>query len=376
MSALERFTSHTPPEAVADLRRRLAATRHPVDLGGEPWRYGADPDEIGHLLAHWADGYDWPAHEAALNRLPRYRIDLGGLGIHLLHAPSATGRGLPLLLAHGWPDSFWRYTKVLSLLTDPGAHGGDPDDAFEVIVPDMPGYGYSDVPATALDSIGVAHLWADLMAALGHDRYAAAGGDIGSGVVRFLALDHPDRVLAVHRTDAGLPHPSSVPEHLTPDELVWMTEVATWSADEGAYARMHATKPQTAAYGLSDSPAGLAAWIGEKMQAWSDGGLHAYTVDEILTNLSIYWFTGTVGPSMRMYAANAAISPEQRARRVEVPSGFTIFPHDLSRAPRAWLERTSNLAYHSEPAVGGHFAAFEQPELYAQELRDFFRPYR
>ena len=215
------------------------------------------------------------------------------------------------------------------------------------------------------------------MTALGYPRFGAAGGDLGSHVSRYLALNHPDRVVAVHRTDAGLP--AHVPADLTAEERDWLAGAAAWGATEGAYAAMHRTKPQTAAFGLTDSPAGLAAWIVEKMRAWSDCGGDVesrFTEDEILTNVTIYWLTATIGSSMRMYRANAAIPPEQLARRVEVPSGFAIFQGDVVRPPRAWLERTANVVRVTEPARGGHFAAFEEPELYAQELREFFRPFR
>jgi pimeloyl-ACP methyl ester carboxylesterase len=211
------------------------------------------------------------------------------------------------------------------------------------------------------------------MSVLGYDRFGAAGGDIGSHVSRYLALDHPDRVVAVHRTDAGLPLYTGDPAELTPPERDWIAAGQTWGAAEGAYAAMHRTKPQTAAAGLTDSPAGLAAWIVEKMRSWSD---HDYTRDDILTNVTIYWLTGTIGSSMRMYHANAAIPAAQLARRVEVPSGFSIFAGDVMRPPRAWLDRVANTVYATEPPRGGHFAAYEEPELYARELRDFFRPYR
>ncbi len=284
------------------------------------------------------------------------------------------------MLCHGWPDSFWRYSKVIPLLTDPGAHGADPADAFDVVVPDMPGYGYSDRPTgPALDTIAVADLWAELMDVLGYPHFGTAGGDIGSGVSRYLALNHPDRVVAVHRTDAGLPVFVGDPAELTAEERTWLQGAAAWGASEGGYAAMHRTKPQTAAFGLTDSPVGLAAWIVEKLRAWSDCGgdiERSFTKDEILTNVTLYWLTGTIGSSMRMYQANAAIPAAQHARRVEVPSGFSLFPGDIIRPPRAWLDRMANVARVTEPEHGGHFAAFEEPELYAAELRAFFRPYR
>jgi pimeloyl-ACP methyl ester carboxylesterase len=373
---IEPFTSRADPAALDDLRTRLRLTRWPDAPADAGWSLGADVGYLRDLVAYWADGFDWPAQEAALARLPRFRTTLGGLGIHFVHARAAVPDALPLVLSHGWPDSFWRYSKVIPLLTDPE----DPADAFDVIVPDMPGYGFSEPPAGApLDSIAVAGLWAQLMTELGYPRFAAAGGDIGSGVSRFLALDHPERVVAVHRMDAGLPVFTGDPADLTPEERDWLAGTAVWGRDEGAYAAMHRTKPQTAATGLNDSPAGLAAWIVEKLRSWSDcdGDVESsFTRDEILTNVTLYWLTGTIGSSMRMYHANAAIPPEQHARRVEVPSGFSRFPGDIAFPPRTWLDRIANVQRVTDHPRGGHFAPFEEPEAYAAELREFFRPYR
>ncbi|WP_236048425.1 epoxide hydrolase family protein [Paractinoplanes ovalisporus] len=358
-----------------DLRARLRATRWPDSPEEVGWEMGADVDYLRELVAYWADGFDWRKQESALDRFDHVRHN----GIHAVHQRGHGPAPLPLILCHGWPDSFWRYTKVIPLLADPGAHGGDPADAFDVVVPDMPGYGYSERPAQPLNSIDVANLWAALMSDLGHRHFAAAGGDIGSHVARYLALDHPERVVAVHRTDAGIPIFTGDPATLTAEEGDFLRGAAAWGAREGAYGMMHRTKPQTAAVGLNDSPAGLAAWIVEKMRAWSDCGgdiERRFTRDEILTNLTIYWLTGTIGSSMRMYRANANIPPAQLERRVEVPSGFMIFPADLVRPPRAWLDRTANTVRVTEAAAGGHFAAFEEPEAYAAELREFFRPYR
>jgi pimeloyl-ACP methyl ester carboxylesterase len=384
----EPFVAQTAPAVIEDLRARLRATRWPDAPQDAGWSLGTDVGYLRELVGYWADGFDWPKQEAALAQLPRFRVTLGDLGIHFVHARAAAPAGragsaghvLPLVLSHGWPDSFWRYAKVIPLLTDPAAHGADPADAFDVVVPDMPGYGYSDRPACpVLNSIDVAGLWAELMSVLGYERFGAAGGDIGSHVSRYLGLDYPDRVVAVHRTDGGVPIFTGDPADLTPEERAWMETMAAWGATEGAYSAMHRTKPQTAAFGLTDSPAGLAAWIVEKLRAWSDCGgdvERSFTKDEILTNITIYWLTGTIGSSMRMYRANAAIPPAQLARRVEVPSGFSLFPGDIGQPPRAWLERTTNLVRVTELPRGGHFAPFEEPELYAEELRAFFRPYR
>ncbi|MFR9727976.1 epoxide hydrolase family protein [Saccharopolyspora sp. MS10] len=375
----EPFARRADPVELADLRSRLRATRWPDAPEDAGWSLGTDVGYLRELVGYWADGFDWQEQEESLFRYPRFRARIGGSDVHFAHVRAATARpALPLVLCHGWPDSFWRYTKVIPLLTDPGAHGADPADAFDVVVPDMPGFGHSAWPAGAApDSVAVAGAWAELMGALGYERFGAAGGDIGSAVCRYLALDHPDRVVAVHRMDAGLP--PFLPADPAPEERAWVREGADWARAEGAYAEMHRTKPQTAAVGLTDSPAGLAAWIVEKLRAWSDCGgdvERSFTRDEILTNVTLHWLTGTIGSAMRMYRANAAIPAARHARRVEVPSGFSRFPADIVRPPRAWLERTANVVRVTDHERGGHFAPFEEPELYAGELREFFRPYR
>ena len=236
----EPFTPQTAPAALEDLRARLRATRWPDTPEDAGWSLGTDLGYLRELVAYWADGFDWPAQEAALARLPRFRVPLGDLRIHFVHVRAAAPAGpvLPLVLSHGWPDSFWRYAKVIPLLTDPGAHGADPADAFDVVVPDMPGYGYSDRPTgPPLDSIAVAGLWAELMGVLGYPRFGAAGGDIGSHVSRYLALDHPGRVVAVHRTDAGLPVFTGDPADLAPEERAWLEERRGLGRDRGRLRR-------------------------------------------------------------------------------------------------------------------------------------------
>src|SRR6478752_9902448 len=230
----ESFAPRADPAVLEDLRARLRATRWPDAPEDAGWSLGTDLGYLRELVAYWAGEFDWTAQEAALARLPRYRVRLGGLRIHFVHARAAGSAGpvLPLVLTHGWPDSFWRYTKVIPLLTDPGAHGADPADAFDVVVPDVPGYGYSDRPTgPPMDSIAVAGLWAELMSVLGYHRFGAAGGDIGSHVSRYLALDHPERVVAVHRTDAGLPRGN--PGDLAPEERAWLDGAAAWGQAEG-----------------------------------------------------------------------------------------------------------------------------------------------
>lgn len=396
-STVEPHEPSTPPGAWEDLRRRLRDTRWAPSTAGAGWALGADPDYLRELVAYWADGFDWPARKAELSRVPRYRVRLAageggetadgaGLEVSFLHVPGVRPAGsaappLPLLLSHGWPDSSWRYLRVVDLLTNPGAHGGDPADAFDVVVPDMPGYGWSVLPPEVeLDTRSVAALWAELMETLGYPTYAAAGGDIGSSVSRFLALDQPDRVVAVHRMDTGIPVFEGDRAELTQVERDFLDAAAAWGTTEGAYAAMHRTRPLTAGVGLTDSPAGLAAWVGEKLYAWSDhrtGGLdEVFGRDEVLTLLTTTWLTGSITSSMRMYHANSALPLAQHARRVEVPSGFALYPADLLHPPRAWLDRVANTVRVSEPTRGGHFAPVEQPEDYAAELRTFFRPYR
>ncbi|GAA1493622.1 epoxide hydrolase family protein [Curtobacterium herbarum] len=366
MSESARFDDAT----IEDLRARLRATRWPDAPAGTGWSLGVDVDELRELVTWWADTFDFGVHRAALDALPSRRADVGGIDVHLLHQRADREDALPLLLAHGWPDSGWRYRRALPDLVAAG---------FDVVVPDMPGYGFSATPSSLLDSRDVAGLWADLMTRLGYDRFAVAGGDIGSGVARWLAIDHPDRVVAVHRMDAGMPVYEGDPAELSAAERDFLAATEQWRTDEGAYAAMHRTKPQTAAVGLTDSPAGLAAWIVEKLRSWSDCDGDLWSVwsrDDVCALLTEYWVTGTIASSMRMYHANAAVPRSEQARRVEVPSGFTLFPVDLVRPPREWLERTTNLVSLSEASRGGHFAPVEQPERYVAEVVGFLDPFR
>lgn len=373
------FTPRTDPHVIDDLHARLGHTRwidSPTDSG---WSAGTDVDYLSALTDYWLREFDWPATETMFTRFPNVLVTVGGIDLHAIHAV-ADGDPMPLLLAHGWPDSCWRYLKVIDRLTDPTTHGGEASDAFTVIVPDMPGFGYSGRPTgPPLDSRGVAAAYADLMTSLGYTRFAVAGGDMGSHVARYLALDFPERVVAVHRMDAGLPPPGIDPGDLTAAERIWVDEARTWSMTEGGYAAIQSTKPQTLAIGLNDSPVGLAAWIVEKLRSWSDcdGDLdNVFTIDEILALITQYWVTGTIGSSIRMYWANAAIPMSERMRFVEVPSGFTLFGGDVLQPPREWLHRTANTVFVSECPHGGHFAPFEVPDIYVDAIRAFFRPFR
>lgn len=367
------FTATYDDASVADLRARLSRTRW-VDEPATSDALGIDLTYLRELLSYWEHGYDFDAHRRRLASHPSRHVTINGLGIHVVHALAREPRAaIPLLLAHGWPDSSWRYRRVISPLTsaDQGAPG---DPVFDLVIPDMPGFGFSDSPTgDTLNSREVAGMWAELMTTLGYERFAVAGGDIGSHVARYLALDHPDRVLWVHRMDAGLPVFDGDPATLTQEERDWFADTAAWGSAEGAYAAMHTTKPQTVATALTDSPAGMAAWILEKLLSWRDcptGIESIYTREDILDLLTEYWVTRTIGSSMRMYRANAAIPRTQHARHVDVPSGFSIFAGDITQPPHAWLERTANTIYAARPAHGGHFAPYEQPNSYAREIRN------
>ncbi|MDR0482650.1 MAG: epoxide hydrolase [Cellulomonadaceae bacterium] len=363
----------TPPfsdAAVEDLRTRLRSARLPQPASDISDDEGVNPTWLQELLQYWAEEFDFDAYRTRLSKQGGQVTIVEGHEIHYLHAsPQADLTATPLLLAHGWPDSAWRYRTVAPLLA-----AGTP--AFDVVVPDMPGFGWSPAGDTALNSRQVAALWADLMTSLGHEQFMVAGGDIGSHVARYLALDFPDRVLGVHRMDAGLPYYGGDPADLTPPERDWMAASVAWGYTEAGYAAMHSTKPATLAVGLTDSPAGLAAWVGEKLVSWSDCGGDPWTVysrEDVLDLLSDFWFSGNIGASVRMYRANAAIPRAQLDRYVTTPSGFSIFSGDITHPPREWVARTTHLVSFTTPARGGHFAPREQPALYATELQDFAR---
>jgi microsomal epoxide hydrolase len=352
------YTIAVPDAALDDLRNRLANTRWPTAVDGIGWDRGTDIDYLRDLVAYWRDGYDWRAREAELNRLPQFRTD-GGL--HLVHQRSAQEDALPLLLLHGWPDSFLRYAKVLPLLTD-----------FHVVVPSLPGYGFSDQPTEqgAATRPAMAERLAELMTELGYERFAVSGGDIGSATAEALALAHPDRVVGLHLTDVPLWHMSTLdPAELSPAERDYLAAAQDWTRREGGYLTMQSTKPMTAAYGLTDSPAGLAGWIVEKLRAWSGDFDAAFSRDEVLTHVTLYWVTNTIGSSFGPYVERSA--PGRPTGRVGVPTAVSVFPHDLVRAPREFAERFFDLRRWTEHDRGGHFAAMEVPDLFAGDLRAF-----
>ena len=350
------FRIEVPDAVLADLRERLDRTRWPAELSGVGWDRGTDAGFLRGLVEHWRTGYDWRAHEAELNRLPHVRTG----GLHAVHQRAADPDALPLLLIHGWPDSFLRFRRVLPLLAD-----------FHLVVPSLPGYGFSDPPTEPgrASRAAMAERLAGLMAELGHERYAVSGGDFGSGTAEALAAAHPARVVGLHLTDLPLWHLTGVdPQRRTPAERDYLAAAADWQQREGAYLQLQATRPATAAYGLTDSPVGLAGWLVEKFRAWSDDFAATFPPDELLTHLTLYWVTGTIGSSFGPYAERETVPPHDR---VDVPAAVSVFPADTLRAPREYAERFLDLRQWVEHDRGGHFAALEVPDLFAGDLRRF-----
>jgi epoxide hydrolase len=380
---MERFTIQVPDSVLDDLRERLARTRFPDQLQGASWDSGTELSYLRELLAYWRERYDWRAQERALNRFDHFKTPVRGLGLHFIHQRSKEPSALPLLITHGWPGSVYEFHKILGPLTDPAAHGGDARDAFHVVCPSMPGYGFSDAPRErGFDIVQVAQTHAALMAALGYTRYAAQGGDWGSAVTLALARHCPERLVGIHMNMLIARPPKGVDptQGLSPEELGWLQEREQHLARGSGYYQIQGTKPQSLGYGLNDSPAGLAAWIVEKFLSWSDcdGDVEKrFTKDELLTNIMIYWVTQTITSSTRLYFENEqSRSSYLRGGRVEVPTAAAIFKRELYKAPRAWAEAAYNLQRYTLFPRGGHFAALEEPELLVEDLRAFFRGLR
>jgi pimeloyl-ACP methyl ester carboxylesterase len=382
--AIEKFTIHVPDAVLADLNRRLDATRWPDELENSGWELGSSLGYMKSLAEYWRNGYDWRREEAELNRLPQYRVAIDGFRVHFVHVRSKHPKALPLIVTHGWPGSFAEMAKLIPLLADPEAHGGSAEDAFDVVVPSLPGYGFSDRPRErGMNPYKVAELWARLMAELGYERFAAQGGDWGSAVSTALGLEHARRIVGIHLNYiAGRFLFGGTLNQMPEDETArrYVQELRAWADLEGGYGHLQATKPQTLGYAMNDSPVGLAAWIVEKFRNWSDcdGDLESvFTRDELLTNVTIYWATETLNSSARLYYETREqplrLSP---AHRVEVPVAMAVFPKEIPIPPRAVAERGYNIQRWSVMPRGGHFAAMEQPELLAEDIWEFFRPLR
>lgn len=376
------FDVNVPQETLDDLRERLARTRWPGEVSGAGWDYGTNLAYIKELVNYWQDGFDWREQECAINKFSHFRADIDGFGLHFIHERGKGPNSLPILLTHGWPDSFFRMHKIIPLLTDPASHGGNAEDAFDVVAPSLPGYGFSDRPTEkGMNEQRIAGLFAKLMTEpLGYERFAAHGGDVGSGVTEMLARAHAALLAGIHLTDVPYWHLFAVmPDDLSEAEREYLEAGKRWQMEEGAYAMLQATKPQTLAYGLNDSPAGLAAWIVEKFRSWSDcdGDVEKrFTKDELLTNITIYWATETINSSFLPYYEAQHHSQNDAGARVEVPTGVAIFPKDIVPAPRDYGERIFDIRRWTEMPRGGHFAAMEEPELLAENIRALFRPLR
>lgn len=359
------FTIDVSPAVIADLQDRLRRTRWPDAVEGAGWDYGAELSSVRALCEYWADGYDWFAQQAQLNELDHFTADLHGTTVHFVHARSTQPDPVPLLLLNGWPSTFVQMRSIIPLLTN-----GSP--AFEVIVPSLPGYGFSSRPVESGMSVGrMAELLHELMTdELGFGVYATRGTDLGAGVLQQLALTHPEALLGLHQGGTN-PFVASVPDDLTEAEQRFVAAANEWMQAEMAYAMEHTSKPQTLAFGLNDSPAGLAAWVIEKFHAWSDGDYAArFDRDDLLTNLTIYWVTETIGSSMRLYYETAR-DPNAKWGRVEVPTAMAM-TRDMFPTPREWAERFFNVVRWTELPAGGHFPEWDVPELIAEDLRAFY----
>ena len=375
-----------------DLARRLASYRAPPSPEAPDWDDGTDLSYLADLVAHWRDRYDWRAAEAKLNRFAQFTAPVGRTTLHFIHERGRGPAPLPLLLAHGWPDSPFRFARLIPLLTDPAAHGGDPRDAFDVVAPSLPGYAWSTRPARGADDFHFGQLFDRLMTeVLGYPRYGAHGGDIGSIVCEQLgrghAAIHGGAVVGVHLTDVPIQHAQTPPADLSAKEKAYLAQVERFSQLGGGYKHIQGTRPWTPAAALNDSPAGLAAWIVEKFYHWSDCGddiESRYSKDELITHVMLYWVTQTIGTSFLAYrdftkpgAVRGAVEKVKEWLAPKgAPAGFALFPKDIARPPREWAERFYDVRRWSEMERGGHFAALEEPERLAEEIRAFFRPLR
>jgi pimeloyl-ACP methyl ester carboxylesterase len=362
--AIETFAIHVDDAVLGDLRTRLERTRFPDQIEGTGWEYGIPIDYLRELVGHWLNSYDWRAEEALLNAFENFRTTIDGQTVHFMHARTARADAIPLLLTHGWPGSVVEFLDVIGRLTD----------EFHVVVPSLPGYGWSGpTRTTGWDVPRIARAFAELMARLGYDRYIAQGGDWGAQVTTRIGALDPEHCIAIH-LNMPLADPPADPVELSDADQADLKAMQRFQRGEAAYAMEQSTKPQTVGAGLNDSPAGLLAWIVEKFRTWSDCDGNPESVfsrDRLLTNVMAYWVTGTAASSARLYWEHMR-SPERPAY-VAVPTGIARYPKEILRYPRPWVERAYNVTYWNDMPRGGHFAAMEQPELFADDLRSFVR---
>jgi pimeloyl-ACP methyl ester carboxylesterase len=382
MLAPRPFTVAVPEATLTDLRERLARARFPDEPPGAGWRYGSDLAYVKSLAAYWRDEYDWRRWEGELNRFRQFTAPVAGIELHFIHEEGRGPNPMPLLLSHGWPGSVWEFHTILPMLTDPARFGGDPADSFTVVAPSLPGYGFSFAPGQARFGVPeIADAFASLMAdVLGYRRYGAQGGDWGGFITAVLGFRQPKQLTGIHMNLLPLRRDVARSDAPTDEEKKYLEELGHFLREETGYQMIQGTKPQTLAYGLTDSPVGLAAWIVEKFRTWSDCGgdvERCFSKDELLTNITIYWVTGAIGSSFWPYYARLhGPWPFPDGARVEVPSGYAAFPREIVRPPRAWAEKVFNIQRWTVMPAGGHFAAMEEPEALASEIRAFFRPLR
>jgi pimeloyl-ACP methyl ester carboxylesterase len=378
---IEQFRIHVDDPILDDLRLRLSRTRVPDAIEGAGWEYGTPVGYLEELVAYWRDEYDWRAQEARLNQLEHFRTRIDDQSIHFVHARSAHADALPLLLIHGWPGSIVEFLDVIPRLTDPESHGGRDEDAFHVIAPSLPGYGFSEPPRTpGWDVRRVAHAFVELMRRVGYARYGAQGGDWGAQIATRIATLDPEHCAALH-LNMPIAAPPADPVPLTEEEQADLAAMAAFQRGEAAYAQLQGTKPQTLGVALNDSPAGLLAWIVEKFRAWSDcdgNPERVFTRDQLITNVMVYWVTQTIASSARLYWETMHSGVLQEAPAfVSVPTGVARYPQEnVLRFPRSWVEQRYNVTHWAVMPRGGHFAAMEQPELFVDDLRTFFRTVR
>ena len=379
---VKRFHVDVDDALIDDLKYRLKHSRWPSQIEGFSWERGTDQSYLQLIVSYWHDHFDWRKQESELNRFSHFQCTIDGIDIHFIHEQGKGRNPLPIILTHGWPDSFLRYQKIIPLLTDPARYGGNPEDSFDVIIPSLPGFGFSGRPTIeGINNSKVSDLWVKLMTEeLGYKKFAAGGGDIGSGVTRYLAASHPELLVGIHVTDIGIIRNILTVQDdavLSDEERQYKANAQRWIAQEGGYMALQATKPQTLAYGLSDSPVGLAAWIIEKFRAWSDcnGELtKRFSNDELLTNIMIYWITNTISSSAGIYYENTHSLPA--LGKIEVPTGVALFPADILLPPKKWAEQNLNISRWTTMPRGGHFTAMEEPELLADDIRSFYRQFR
>ena len=382
--AVRPFEIDVPQSALDDLRERLARTRFPDEIEGADWDYGANLAYIKELVEYWQNGFDWREQERRLNQFDHFKTVVDGLDIHFIHQRSPVPDAMPLIITHGWPGSVVEFIKIIEPLTHPEANGGDGAPAFHVVAPSIPGFGFSDKPtARGYNTAQIARIFATLMERLGYARYGAQGGDYGSGIMRQLAIQHPERVVGLHINfvTAGPPPGVDDPEaELSAEEVERLRERAEYSANERGYSQIQRTKPQTIGVALHDSPVGQAAWIVDKIRWLCDRGADpvctTITRDEMLADITVYWLTGTATSSARLYYESRVTATGRPDPYISVPVGAALFPKEISLPPRAWAEARYNIARWTEMPRGGHFAALEEPELLVADVRAFFADVR